>query len=352
VLRNVVFGAAYSLVALVFLDKILYCMGASPAMLAPARQFLSIILIFNTLTEVYLGLNHLIRASGFPRKAMGNMLLTVAINLALCPLFIFGFGWGIRGAAIATICAQATGVALTLAHFCSPKHPIRFRKGCFRPHWPTIHAILSIGMANFAMLFCASFVNAFYNFGLSHYGGDYAVAAFGIANTLGALLVMVVMGITVGMQPIAGFNFGARAFGRVTEALHRALFAAVGVTTLGFLLAQSFPGVLARAFTTDSALIAQSVLGLHILFAVFPVVGFQIVISSLFQSIGRAKVSMVLALSRQCLFLLPMLAILPHFFGLYGVWSAGPAADLCSAVLALVAFKKFLPRYLKQEAKI
>jgi Na+-driven multidrug efflux pump len=123
VLLNVVFGAAYSLVALVFLDKILYCMGASPAMLAPARQFLSIILIFNTLTEVYLGLNHLIRASGFPRKAMGNMLLTVAINLALCPLFIFGFGWGIRGAAIATICAQATGVALTLAHFCSPNDP-------------------------------------------------------------------------------------------------------------------------------------------------------------------------------------------------------------------------------------
>jgi putative MATE family efflux protein len=352
VLLNVIFGVAYSLVAYIFLDKILYSMGASPAMLAPARQFLSIILIFNTLTEVYLGLNHLIRASGFPRKAMVNMLMTVGINLALCPLFIFVFGWGIRGAAIATIGAQATGVALTLAHFCSPKHPIRFRKGCFRPHMPTIRAILSIGVANFAMLFCASFVNAFYNFGLSRYGGDYAVAAFGIANTIGALLVMVIMGISIGIQPVAGFNFGARSFSRVREAVRYALLAAVGVATLGFVMAQALPRVLAHAFTTDSRLIEETVASMPLLFAVFPVVGFQIVISSLFQSIGKAKVSVVLGLSRQCLFLLPALAILPRFFGLRGVWCAAPVTDLLSALLAAVAYKKMLPRYLNQEDEI
>lgn len=346
VVLNVGFGIAYSLIAYLFLDKILYSMGASPAMLAPARQFLSIILIFNTLTEVYLGLNHLIRASGFPRKAMSNMLLTVGINLLLCPLFIFVCGWGIRGAAMATVCAQATGVALTIAHFCSPKHPIRFRPGCFRPHLPTIKAILAIGISNFAMLFCASFVNAFYNFGLSRYGGDYAVAAFGIANTIGTLLVMVIMGITIGMQPVAGFNFGARSFARVHTVLRYALIAAVTVATLGFFMAEALPAVLARAFTTDSRLIAETASSMPLLFAVFPVVGFQIVISSLFQSIGKAKVSMVLGLSRQCLFLLPTLALLPCFFGLRGVWCAAPLTDFLSAVLAAIAYKKMLPRYL------
>ena len=244
------------------------------------------------------------------------------------------------------------GVALTLAHFCSPKHPIRFRKGCFRPHMPTIRAILSIGVANFAMLFCASFVNAFYNFGLSRYGGDYAVAAFGIANTIGALLVMVIMGISIGVQPVAGFNFGARSFSRVREAVRYALLAAVGVATLGFVMAQLLPRVLAHAFTTDSRLIEETVASMPLLFAVFPVVGFQIVISSLFQSIGKAKVSVVLGLSRQCLFLLPALAILPRFFGLRGVWCAAPVTDLLSALLAAVAYKKMLPRYLNQEDEI
>lgn len=346
VLLNLFFGAGYSILALCFLDKILYAMGASTEMLTPARQFLSLILVFNTLTEVYLGLNHLIRASGFPRKAMTNMLMTVAINLLLCPLFIFVFHWGIRGAALATICAQATGVGLTLVHFSSSRYPLHFSKGCFRLHWPTIKAILAIGISNFAMLSCSSFVNAFYNFGLAHYGGDFAVAAFGIANTLGALLVMIIMGITIGMQPVAGFNFGAGSFHRVREVLHRALLAAVAVATLGFLLAQLLPGVLAQAFTTDARLIDTTKLGMRLLFAVFPVVGFQIVISSFFQSIGKAKVSMVLGLSRQCLFLLPALAILPHFFGLRGVWCAGAAADLLSTVLALVAYQKMVPHYL------
>jgi putative MATE family efflux protein len=334
----------------VFLDRILFAMGASSETLPYARQFMQIILLGNVFTHLYLGLNHIIRASGHPKKSMANMLLTVGLNLALCPLFIFGLGWGIRGAAFATVCAQFTGTILAALHFFRKDQAIRLQRRCFRPDSRIIRDIFAIGMSNFALLFCASFVTAIYNLGLGRHGGDYAIGAYGVVNALGNLCVMVTAGVTMGMQPIAGFNFGARRFDRVIRVFHLAVNAGICTTTFGFLLAEVFPRAVAHAFTADSRLISQAVTGLRITFLVFPIVGFQIVTSNFFQSIGKAKISMLLSLSRQSLFLIPLLLVLPIHMGLRGVWIAGPASDFIAFIVAFLVLRRQFPRYVGTRA--
>jgi putative MATE family efflux protein len=350
VFLNVVLGIAFSFAGLVFLDRILFAMGASSETLPYARQFMQIILLGNVFTHLYLGLNHIIRASGHPKKSMANMLLTVGLNLALCPLFIFGLGWGIRGAAFATVCAQFTGTILAALHFFRKDQAIRLQRRCFRPDSRIIRDIFAIGMSNFALLFCASFVTAIYNLGLGRHGGDYAIGAYGVVNALGNLCVMVTAGVTMGMQPIAGFNFGARRFDRVIRVFRLAVNAGICTTTFGFLLAEVFPRAVAHAFTADSRLISQAVTGLRITFLVFPIVGFQIVTSNFFQSIGKAKISMLLSLSRQCLFLIPLLLVLPIHMGLRGVWIAGPASDFIAFIVAFLVLRRQFPRYVGTRA--
>ncbi len=339
VFLNLVLGSIYSVLSLLFLDQVLFAMGASSRTLPYARQFMQIILLGNVCTHLYLGLNNVMRASGYPRKAMFTTLLTVGFNLALAPLFIFVFGWGIRGAALATVCAQIAGTVRCVVHFIREDSCVRFRPGCFTPDLRIIQGILSVGIANFAILFCSSFVAVTYNLRLGRYGGDYAIGAFGIVNSLANLCVMIAAGLNMGMQPIAGFNFGARKFERVIRVFRLAVVAATGITTFGFLLGEVLPHAVARAFTRDHELIAQSVIGMRFTFAVFPIVGFQMVTSSFFQSIGKAKLSILLSMSRQALFLIPCLLILPMHFGLAGVWLSGPVADFTASVVALAILK-------------
>lgn len=343
---NVVLGAAFSIVALIFLDRVLFAMGASSETLPYAKEFMQMILLGNVFAQVYLSLNHVIRASGHPRKAMANMLTTVALNLVLCPLFIFVLGWGIRGAAFATVCAQFVGAILAVQHFSRKAQVPHFQRGCFTPNCKVMRDIFSIGMSSFAMLFCASFVTALYNVGLGRHGGDYAIGAYGIVSTLGNLSVMIILGVTMGMQPIAGFNFGARSFDRVRRVFRLAVIAGICISSFGFLLAEVFPKLVAHAFTGDRELVEQTVAGLRITFVAFPIVGFQIVTSNLFQAIGKAKISMLLSLSRQCLFLIPLLILLPVRLGLHGVWIAGPASDFIASLTALLVLGKQLPKYL------
>jgi putative MATE family efflux protein len=339
VFLNLVLSTAFSVLCLIFLDKILFVMGASRETLPYATQFMQIILLGNVCTHLYLGLNNVMRASGYPHKAMRITLLTVGINVALAPLFIFVFGWGIRGAAFATVCAQSTGAVCSILHFTRKDSYLRFRPGCFKPDWRIIQGIFSIGMSNFVMLFCASFVAVTFNLRLARYGGDYAIGAFGIVNALANLFVMVAAGLNMGMQPIAGYNFGARQFDRVVHVFRLAVVSATLITTFGFLLGEAFPRLVARAFTVDGRLIDQSVIGMRFIFAMFPVVGFQMVTSSFFQAIGKAKISILLALSRQVLLLIPCLIVLPLFFGLPGVWLAGPVSDFTAAMVALLLLK-------------
>jgi putative MATE family efflux protein len=341
---NVVLSILFSILCFIFLDKLLFCMGASPETLPYAKQFIQVILVGNVFTHVYMGLNNVMRASGYPGKAMVTTLLTVAVNLMLAPLFIFAFHWGIRGAALATVCAQMVGATWAILHFTRKQHTLRFQRGCFKPEVRIIRDIFSIGMPSFIMLFCASFVAVLVNLRLTRYGGDYAIGAFGIINTLLSLFIMIVVGVNMGMQPIVGYNFGAGKFDRAIRAYRLAIGAATCITTCGFLLGEIFPRAVASAFTGDADLIGQTVRGMRIAVLLFPIIGFQMVTSSFFQSIGKARIAILLSLSRQILFLIPFLILLPLFWGLNGVWFAGPTSDLTASIVTFLVLRAWLQR--------
>ena len=341
---NVVVGIVFAIVMISFLDPILFIFGASKDTLPYAKEFMQIILGGTIFTHLYLGLNSIMRASGYPRQAMVTTLLTVVINLGLAPLFIFGFKWGIRGAAIATVCAQIFGTVWVIIHFTRKSSYVRFLKGYFRPRLKIIRDIFSIGMSTFIMFTCASLIVIIMNIKLAKYGGDFAIGAYGIIASFANLFVMIVLGFNQGMQPIAGYNFGARQFNRVKEVFRNTVIAGVCVTSFGFLLIQLFPEMLASAFTSNKELIKIATTGMHFSFALFPIVGFQMVTSSFFQSIGYAKISIVLSLSRQVIFLIPALLILPGIFGLNGAWIAVPSADIFASALTYFVLHRQLKK--------
>ncbi|MDO9254657.1 MAG: MATE family efflux transporter [Bacteroidales bacterium] len=339
VMLNIILGIAVALITFVFLDPILYALGASKDTLPYAKEFMQVILLGNVFTHLYLGLNNIMRASGYPGKAMVTTLITVGINLALAPLFIFIFHWGIRGAALATVIAQAIGTLWSVLHFAKTSSFVHFLPGYMKLKREIIKDIISIGMSSFLMLLSASVVISILNLSLGKYGGDYAIGAFGIINSIGNLTVMVVIGFNQGMQPIVGYNYGARKIPRVLRTFKLTIFAGTCVTIFGFLLAEIFPKQIASAFTSNVDLINLAVNGMRINMMMFPIIGFQVVASSFFQSIGKAKVSIYLSLTRQVVFLIPALLILPHFLGLNGVWLGGPVADLTSSLLTLFVLK-------------
>ena len=334
VMLNIVIGLSLTIIGLIFLDPILYCFGASEETLPYAHDFMRIILSGNVVTHVFLGLNEILRASGYPKKAMTFMLITVLIVVCLNPLFIFGFGWGVKGSAYATIIGQCAALGLELTHFLNKKHFLYLKRGTFRFMRTIVQKILSIGLAPFLLNICASIVVIFINNALKRTGGDISIGAYGIVNRVLMLFVMIVNGFNQGMQPIVGFNFGARQFGRVVAVYRLTGFCAVCVTTFGFLLGHFFPHWVAGIFTTDQTLLAVSELGLKTALLAFPIVGFQIISSGFFQYIGKPQKAILLSLTRQLLFLLPLLAILPDIYGPKGVWISLPIADCLSAILA------------------
>lgn len=336
---NVILGIAVSIITLIFLDPILFALGASDNTLSYAKEFMEIILLGNVFCQVYLGLNSIMRASGYPTKAMITSLVTVVINAILAPLFIFVFKWGIRGAALATVCAQIAGSLLVILHFTRKNSFLRFLPGCLKLKIEIIKDIISIGMSNFLMLIAGSAVISIINLSLSKYGGDYAVGAYGIINSIGNLGVMIVIGFNQGMQPIVGYNYGACNIARVIRAFRLTILFATCVTSCLFLLAEIFPSAIASAFTTDNKLIELTTIGMRLNLLMFSIVGFQMVTSNFFQSIGKAKISIFLSVSRQVLFLIPALLILPHFFGLNGVWLGSPTADITSSILTFIVLK-------------
>lgn len=335
---NIVLGIAFTFVFLWFLDPILFFFGASENTITYARDYMQIILLGNVVTHMYLGLNAVLRSSGFPRMAMYATLASVVINCVLNPLFIFGFEWGIRGSAVATVISQVISLTGQLIHFSSPKQILHFRKGIFRLRSEIVKGILYIGMSPFLMNLCACLIVILINRGLKTYGGDMAIGAYGIVNRIVFLFIMIIMG----FNQIAGYNFGARQYARVTEVTKLTMWWAIGVASVGFLLCQFFPSMIVRLFTTDPELIAAAVFGLHIVFAVFPIIGFQMVATNFFLSIGMSKKAIFLSLTRQMLFLIPLLLILPRFFGTLGVWISMPIADtIATVVTAIVLVKQF-----------
>ncbi len=333
VVNAVVFGS----ISLIFLDPILYFFGATEATIGYARDFMRVILLGTPISYVMIGLNNVMRATGYPKKAMLSSMLTVGCNIVFAPIFIFWLDWGMHGAALATILSQFIGMIWVLYHFYSKESYIRFQKKRFRLKKKIIGNVFAIGMSPFVMNVCACCVTIFINNSLLNYGGDLSIGAFGIQNRILILFVMIVMGITMGMQPITGYNYGAQHYDRVKRTLKLGMIAATLITTFGFLIGELVPGMFVGMFTTNDELTAQATVALRFGIAAFPVVGAQIVITQFFQSIGKAKISIFLSLSRQLLFLLPGLALLPLAYGLNGVWLSMPVSDfLAYAVAALM----------------
>ena len=319
---------------LLFIEPLLKLFGASHEVLSYAKQYLTVILLGTPLQGIGFGMNNIIRADGKPKLAMVTMLLSAILNAALCPVFIFWLGWGIAGAAIATVTAQGISALWVLSYFLSGKSNLKLTYQNLRLRGQVVSSIILMGLAPFLMQIAASFINIILNKSLVHYGGDQALAAMGLVSSLLMLIVMPVFGINQGMQPIIGYNYGAKNYGRVKETLRISILAATAVVVVGFAAVMFFPAQMLSIFgKKDQALIDVGVEALRIFLLMLPVVGFQIVGASYFQGVGKAPQAMFLSLTRQVVLLIPALLILPRFFGLVGVFYAGPTADFGSALL-------------------
>lgn len=357
VVLNIIIGLTLTVLGNIFLDEILYFFGASEHTIPYAREFMRIILSGTVVTHIYLSLNDMLRASGYPGRAMTAILLAIAINCVLNPLLIFGFGWGIAGSATATVTAQVVVMCWELWHFSDKSHFIHFKRQAFSLSRRIVKGMLGIGISPFLMNICASVVVIFINRSLMEYGnqtefgGDFYVGAFGIVNRVLMVFVMIVIGLNQGLQPIIGYNFGAKKVERVASAVRYGVLCAVSVTTVGFILGQTIPHAMAAMFTTDAVLTDLAVRGMHIALLVFPIVGLQMVTAAFFQSIGKVNKAILLSLTRQMLFLVPLLAILPHFLGTDGVWLSMPVADLASTLLAVYLLRRQIRQFREEDKK-
>lgn len=337
----VIFATCYMALFYTFLDPVLILFGASDATLPYARDLISALLPGLFMTNLAFSLNNIMRASGYPARAMMTMVIGAAVNIVLDPIFIFGLDMGIRGAAIATDIAMGVSAVFVFAHFFRRDVTLRFRRGTFALNGRTVWAIITIGAAPSVVNFAAGFINIIINKTLVLHGGDMAVGAAGIFTTYASLLTTFVLGICLGMQPIVGYNFGAGNTGRLRRAFMLAVVAATVVSVLGFIGAETMPGLIARAFTVDTALIDVTASGLRTAMGCFFVVGFQIVSTTLFQSIGAAAKSVFLSLTRQVLILIPLLLLLPDTMGVRGVWMSFPLSDLAATIItaAMIAWQ-------------
>ena len=342
---NLIVGFLFMAVCLVFLDPILYFFGASDVTLPYARQFMEVILAGNMITHMYFGMNAVLRACGKPRHAMYATLFTVLMNIVLVVCFVWWFRWGIRGAALATIISQTMALCWQMWIFSDKRELLHLKRGIYRLKAALVKNIISIGVSPFLMNATACVIVIFMNRQFRDYGGDMAVGAYGIANTWGMLFFMFVIGINQGMQPIAGYNFGAKKYDRMMRCLNLAILSATAVMTFGWLLAMLFPEAMARVLTHDPEQVRMSAIGIRINMLLFPIIGFQAVVTNFFQCIGRVKIAIFLSLSRQLLFLLPLIFVLPLVWGLDGLWASLPASDGIAALVAFLVMWKYMREF-------
>ncbi len=342
---NIIIGLIFMAATLIFIDPILYFFGASENTLPYAKEYITIILIGNVITHLYFGLNAAMRSSGNPKKAMVLTIFTVIFNTILDPIFIFVLDMGIAGAAWATVLAQTVAMVVVLKHFSDKSRAFHFEKGLFKLDMRVAKDSLAIGMGPFLMNAAACLVTLFINQQMRDYSGDLGIGAYGICNRLIFMFIMICMGLNQGMQPIAGYNYGAKQYSRVKEVFWMTAKYGTIVTTICFAVGMFIPRIAAGIFTHDEALLDMSAEGLRLLTIGFPIVGFQMIGTNFFQSLGMVKKSVILSLSRQILFLLPLLYALPLWYGANGVWLSFPISDVLSALLTAILlarlFKKF-----------
>jgi putative MATE family efflux protein len=339
----VVGSLALTAAGLLLLDPILIFSGASPQVLPLARDYLRVIMLGSVLQAIGFGLNAAIRAEGNPLTAMTTMLLGAALNVVLAPLFLFVFRWGIEGAAWATVLAQAATAIWVLGYFLGKRSLLKLRPANLRIHGALCGTMLAIGSPHFFMQIANAGLNSLLNNQLRIHGGDRAIAVWGILFPVAMMVFMATFGINQGMQPIIGYNYGARRYDRVTKALRLAILAGTAIAVMGFLIAVPWPAPLIRLFCRGDlepekieALVELGSHAIRVSFLMMPAVGFQIVGAGYFLAVGKPLQGLILMLSRQILVLIPAVAILPHFIGLDGVWAAMPTADFSSCVLTAI----------------
>lgn len=318
----------------IFLDPILILFGASAEVLPYARDYMQVILWGSVFMMLSFGMNNFMRAEGKPGTAMATMIISAVLNVIFAPIFIFVLGWGMIGAGLATVVAQAIAACWIVGHFIMGKSTLKIRKKNLKLDWDICKRIMFIGMAPFFMQVAQSGVTAFINKSLEAFGGDIAISGWGIVNSLMTLIFMPILGINQGVQPIIGYNYGAKKYDRVRTGLKLAIFSATGIALVGYLATRIFPRQLIMIFNnTDQALIDFGTHAVTVAMLLIPVIGLQVVGAGYFQATGKPTQSMILSLSRQVLILVPLLFILPRFYGLDGVLAAFPSADVLSTIL-------------------
>ena len=338
IVLNVILSALVMAVGLIWLDPILMAFGASEDTLGYAHDYMEIILYGNILTHIYFGLNALLRSAGHPRFSMTATIVAVVVNIILDPLFIFGMEMGVRGAALATVISQAVAVVWQLTKFMDKNELVRFHRGIWRLNKHITSRALAIGMSPFLYNIAHCFVVIIINNQLKTFGGDMAIASYGVINRLTFVFAMMVMGLNQGMQPIAGYNYGAKQYDRVLRSFYLTCAYATGVMGIVFVLGEFCPVVVTKMFTHDPVLIAQTIKPMRIICSTMLIIGFQMVAGNLFTSIGKAGRSIFLSLTRQVIYLIPLTLLLPMVFAdpLDGVWWAIPVSDAMAAVTAVI----------------
>ena len=332
---NLIIGFAFMVICLLFLDPILLFFGASEMTLPYAREFMVVILLGNMVTHMYFGMNAVLRAAGKPKHAMYATLFTVACNIVLVIAFVWWFRWGIRGAALATVTSQSLALCWQMWIFSDKKELLHLKRGIYRLKSQLVKNIIAIGISPFLMQTTSCVIVIFMNNQFVRYGGDMAVGAYSISNSVAMVFFMFVMGMNQGMQPIVGYNYGAERYDRMFRCLWMTIGTATTILLAGWALSMLFPREIARIFTTDETLLDLSARGIHVVMMVFFVVGSQAVITNFFQCIGKVKISIFLSLTRQLFMLLPLAYALPLFWGLDGVWYSMPLSDFGSFSMTL-----------------
>ena len=346
---NLIIGLSFMLICLLFLDPILLFFGASDVTLPYARSFMTIILLGNVITHMYFGLNAVLRAAGKPKHAMYSVLFTVAMNIVLVILFVWWFRWGIQGAALATVTSQTMAMCWQIKLFSNKNEILHLKRGIYKLKKQLVTNIVAIGISPFLMNVTSCVIVIFMNNQFVHYGGDMAVGAYSIANSVVMMFFMFVMGVCQGMQPIVGYNYGAEKYDRMLRCLFLAIGCATAILLVGWGLSMLFPRQIARIFTTDATLIDLSARGIRLDMLVFFVVGSQATITHFFQSIGKVKVSIFLSLSRQLFLLLPMAYVFPLFWELDGVWYSMPASDFLSFAMTIPMLMWYMKKFKASE---
>ncbi len=338
IVLNIILSTLVMIVGLIWLDPILMAFGASEDTLGYAHDYIEIILFGNVLTHIYFGLNSMLRSAGHPRFSMVATIVAVTINIILDPIFIFGLDMGVRGAALATVLSQAVAVVWQLTKFLNKGELVRFHRGIWMLDKHITKRSLAIGLSPFLYNIAHCFVVIIINNQLKNYGGDLAIASYGVINRIVFVFAMIIMGLNQGMQPITGYNYGAKQYDRMLHSFYLTCMYATGVMAIIFILGECFPRQITQIFTHDINLIEQTIVPMRIICSTMLIIGFQMVAGNFFTSIGMAGKSIFLSMTRQVVYLIPLLLIVPAFFEnpVLGVWWAIPISDTMAAITAAI----------------